>query len=688
MTVATQQRSTRETLQRLPALPQVLLKLLDAISLNSIDIPQLAHIIRQDSAITARLLAIANSSLYNPNRYCNTVERALMCLGLETVKTLILTAAFKQHFSHFDQQHYRFMQNYWRHSLCFAQSSQVLAKLTRYHSPAEAYLCGLLADVGQLCLLTESPAGFLAIYQPDGDGRESDDGVLTDRERSELGITHCEFGAELIDSWQLDDFMADAVRYHHETAADIKQAHHLVKIANLASDFSRSGNLRSSTFQKAHELFGLNEELVAELHLRIQADVMKLAQALDLQQEHSQLRTQLGGQLEDINQLQTVSQVLLRRGSTGSDAAQAAVVVDPFSVAMLLGFGIEHFLIFTHNSAKQTLEVFRHPGAHSPDFDVSDQDSRSLLVQAFQQDKVHDISASEVGSSCILDKQLMRHCRQQQLLFMPYQTADRRGVVVAGVSQAILEQQRRKSAYWRMLLNTAACSLVADTVAGNIDVRIRETIHEVSNPLSVINNYLEVLRLRFATDSATNKELTILKEEIDRIGSILLRLKNPGLLPDEGKTDINKIVSDQVSIFRESMCAARAIEVDLRCDPILEPIRMDHAAFKQVLTNLLKNAVEALPGGGKLTVHTQAYVLVNARPCAAVVIEDNGPGIDKHIMANMFEPAHSTKGEGHAGLGLSIVRRLMDSMKAEILCSSDATGTRFKLLFPIQREKG
>jgi HD-like signal output (HDOD) protein/signal transduction histidine kinase len=687
MTVAQQQkRSTRETLQRLPALPQILLKLLDAISHDMVDVQQLAQIIRQDSAMTARLVAIANSSLYNPHRYCNTVERAVMCLGLETVRTLILTAAFKQHFSHFDQQHYKFMQNYWLRSLSFAQSSQVLAKLTRYHSPAEAYLSGLLADVGQLCLLTENPAGFLAIHLTNSDDQNSDEHILIQREQSEFCITHCEFGAELIDSWQMGDFMSDAVRYHHEPVTEITQAHHLVKIVNLASDFSRSDKLEPTTLLKAHNLFGLNEELAAELHQHIQSDVMKMAQALDLQQNHNQVQLRLGGMLEDINQVQTISQNLPRRGSVGSAAPQGAAN-DPLAVTMLLGFGIEQFLIFTHNSTKQSLEAFKYPDAECPDFDISDNDSRSLLVQAFQQDEVLDSSALDAESLCILDKQLIRHCRQQHVLFMPYQTASSRGVVAAGASPAMLEQQRQKSRYWQILLNTAARSLVAESLPGDIEHRIRETIHEVSNPLSVINNYLEVLRIRYGSDKATARELSILSEEIDRIGGILLKLKSPDSAPAEATTDINRIVSDQVSIFRHSMCATRGIEVKLRCDPALENIRMDQAALKQILTNLIKNAIESLPEGGLLTVSTEAKVFVNARPCVAVTIEDTGPGIDKQIMANMFEPTRSTKGKGHSGLGLSVVKQLMDSMKAEIICSSNASGTQFKLMFPIQKEQ-
>ena len=687
MTVAKQQRSTRETFQNLPALPQVLLKLLDTISSDSADIPQLAQIIRQDSAITARILAVANSSLYNPLRHCNTVERALMSLGLETVRTLVLTAAFRQHFSHFDQLHYKFMQGYWRRSLSFAQSSQVLAKLTRYQPPAEAYLCGLLADVGQLCLLTEDASAFLSIYKPAADGNPDTDEMLVAREQNELGITHAEFGAALIENWQLDNFMSDAVRYHHHTVVDIRESHHLVKIVNLASDLSDPRGLGHAVLQKASELFGLNEDLVTELHFHIQADVAKICLALDLDQDHNKVRASLGARLEDIHQVQTITRSGQHRPAAGGTGT-AENTVDPFAVSMLLGFGIERFLVFSWNADKQSLEAYKQSNPDIPVFDVSIPDSGSLLVQAFQNKKVMNASAQDMDGLSALDQQLMRYCRHTHLLLLPFRTSDAEGVVVAGVGRAALEEQQKKSEYWQLLLNTAAQSLSPAKESGDMELRIRETIHEVSNPLTVINNYLEVLRLRFADDSATNKELSILKDEIDRIGGILLRLRNPDTATDEKKTDINNVLQDLASIFRESMCAARGIAVKVNCDPALEPIHMNHAALRQVLTNLIKNAVEAMPKGGILTLDTRALVMVNGRPCAAVTVEDTGPGMPASVLDNLFEPTRSTKGNAHAGLGLSVVKRLTDTMKAEILCRSDATGTQFKLLFPITKERG
>ena len=80
----------------------------------------------------------------------------------------------------------------------------------------------------------------------------------------------------MIASWQLGGFMADAVRYHHEPSVQILDAHHLVKIVNLASALSATSELGDEAIEQADLLFGLNEALTRELGARISDDVERL----------------------------------------------------------------------------------------------------------------------------------------------------------------------------------------------------------------------------------------------------------------------------------------------------------------------------------------------------------------------------------------------------------------------------
>jgi signal transduction histidine kinase len=115
----------------------------------------------------------------------------------------------------------------------------------------------------------------------------------------------------------------------------------------------------------------------------------------------------------------------------------------------------------------------------------------------------------------------------------------------------------------------------------------------------------------------------------------------------------------------------------------LPPLRTNVTHIQQILTNLLKNAVEALPPAGVIKLTTEGDVVVNGRNFAAITVADNGPGIAPAILKHLFSPVTSTKGVGHSGLGLSITKKLIDEIGGSIMCKSNKSGTEFQLLIPM-----
>lgn len=99
--------------------------------------------------------------------------------------------------------------------------------------------------------------------------------------------------------------------------------------------------------------------------------------------------------------------------------------------------------------------------------------------------------------------------------------------------------------------------------------------------------------------------------------------------------------------------------------------------------NLIKNAVEAMEGGGSITITSCDQVNVDGRPFVEIKVSDSGAGIPETVMRELFRPVSSTKGREHAGLGLTIVKRLVDELGGSIACrSAPGSGTRFQLLLP------
>lgn len=685
--------------ERLPSLPQVLLRILDAIHSERADLQQLANIIHQDTAMTARLLSVANSSYYGRAKVCQTVERALLFLGTDTVKTIVITASIKQFFNRFNPNHQPFIKAFWRRSLVAANFAHILANLTGYAAPEEAYLTGLMMDVGQLILLNRNDREYLEIWHQ----AEDDRGLLA-LERARFQGSHDEVGADLIDSWQLSGFMADAVRYHHEPGSHILDAHHLVKIINLASLLSAPGPIGDEAIGQADQLFGLNEALTRELLERISADVERIAGGLNIDigladdADAAAAQAQLGERLGQLTQLGQMNNELWRSQSRSALEQTIQRIV-------YMTLGIEHSVVFTRSLKGEALEgyIAEHQadqagrGSGDPDFIVPLLPQRSLVSTALlERAPTHSAAVADAPLS-VLDRQLLKYCQADSLLCLPLVAGTEPiGVLVLGLRPEHDNPQTSKP-----ILLAALCGEIAEAIhhqlqrltladgeadgGDALQLKIREAVHEAGNPLSIIRNYLEMLRIKLGESHQAHDDLDLIKQEIDRVGNILLRLREPATAPDATSTvALNGIVTNLARIFEQSLCATHQIALRLQLADSMPSIHSSITHLQQILTNLIKNSVEALPPGGAITLGTESGIVVDGRSFASITIEDNGPGIPEPVMRRLFSPVSSTKGAGHSGLGLSITKKLIDEIGGSILCKSNKYGTRFQLLIPVK----
>ncbi len=693
---------TKTAIDQLPSLPQVLVQILDAVQKDNADYQRIADIIRHDAGIATRLVAVANSSYYGRAKNCESIERALLFLGTDVVKTIVITASIKQFFSHFNQQHQNFLKSFWRRSLITANFAQVLATLTSYSAPDEAYLCGLLADVGQLITLTNNEKQYLAMLE----NAHTDSQLLT-AEQQQFGTTHCEIGADLIDSWGISGFMGDAVRYHHEADKLILDAHHLVKIVNLASQLSATEDIDDQALATADNLFGLNESLTRELFSRINSDVDAIASSLGIDisdtettgKGYQQANQQLGERLGELGELAQLNAALWQARS--QDGLQEAA-----QRSLFLTLGITGSVLFLLDKEKQRL-CSQTSGQDTPEpnqalnFEIPLEAGRSLISDAFLQD--HQQSSSQSKTLTVVDRQMLRYCQSDILVCWPLtQNATKAigqsntvGVLVFACSQEKLTELEQRASLATQICQEIA-SAIADTTqrfqlidqegptSSQYQLHIREAVHEASNPLSIIRNYLEMLRIKLGDEHDANEGLELIKDEIDRVGNILLRLKDPEQITEGDTTvDINEVIKATAHIFEDSICVTKNISLETHLDSNLTETSGNPEHLKQILTNLLKNAVEALEAGGKITVSSEASVSFSGRDFTAINIEDNGPGIAPEIKKNLFSPVNSTKGQGHSGLGLSIVKKLIDDMDGSIVCRSNPnSGTQFQILLP------
>jgi len=230
-----------QSVSRLRPMPSNVTLILREIEKRDITIDVLVGLIGLDQALTALVLQMSNSASLGYSRTCSTLGEAIMQIGLERLKAILLTSVatdmMKQKLSG-----YRLgAGELWHHSLVVAVISQWLAQALHYPNPEEAYVSGLLHDIGKLLL----DQFILNNYQVIVDYVEKYQIRLWQAEEKLIGIDHARVGGMIAEHWNYPVALVDAIRFHHVPSfARINQR--LPAIVNLANSFSEDYQLTSS----------------------------------------------------------------------------------------------------------------------------------------------------------------------------------------------------------------------------------------------------------------------------------------------------------------------------------------------------------------------------------------------------------------------------------------------------------
>ena len=206
--------------------------------------------------------------------------------------------------------------------------------------------------------------------------------------------------------------------------------------------------------------------------------------------------------------------------------------------------------------------------------------------------------------------------------------------------------------------------------------------HELRNPLGVIRNSVYFLRLKLAgavQDEKIKRHLDILDEEVaasDRIITDILTFSR-AKIPELALVDIPEII--QASL--EKLKVPANIEVTRQFEPGLPRIQADEAQLRQVFSNIMVNAIQAMPGGGRLTISAgkmDEFIELD--------FTDTGEGISKENLEKIFEPLFSTRMQG-TGLGLTVCQDIVEAHKGNISVESEVgKGTKITIKLPITKE--
>jgi signal transduction histidine kinase len=190
--------------------------------------------------------------------------------------------------------------------------------------------------------------------------------------------------------------------------------------------------------------------------------------------------------------------------------------------------------------------------------------------------------------------------------------------------------------------------------------------HEIRNPLAAISNFISMLPDRFDDPEYRDAAVRILPLEVSRIVRLADRLRL--MAPSEGGklsvVALSPLLHDIVAIHSPT-AQEQQVKIELRCAEELPRINGDPGQIVQLFVNLLKNAVEAMPHGGTVTIEAD-HSPGRVGPGSIVVrVLDEGTGIEPAVRAKIFEPFFTTKPSG-TGLGLSICREIADFHRARL----------------------
>ena len=205
--------------------------------------------------------------------------------------------------------------------------------------------------------------------------------------------------------------------------------------------------------------------------------------------------------------------------------------------------------------------------------------------------------------------------------------------------------------------------------------------HEVANSLTVISSYLQFVETELGKKQVNDPGLIAMIRgavgEIDRLDSLLNEFRSPARLQtfDLVCADLVKVV-EQVLALEMSVCRAGGIIIKFEFENAVPLVKLNAAKIKQVILNLCKNAVEAMPQGGCLTL-----IVYQSGPTVVLEISDNGVGLSEGL--NTFEPFKTTK-PGGSGIGLCVAQQIISAHNGTIdYTSKPGSGTTFKIVLPI-----
>ena len=271
-------------IQSLPTLPQVVQKVITMVENPGVSSAELAKTISMDASMVSKILKVVNSAYYGLPRKISTLTQATVILGFNTIKNIVLTASVFTAFEGNGSNHRFSRKKFWEHSIGCAASCKVLSKRIRLGLPEEAFVAGLIHDIGKIVLDQFLHDHFEKIL----DVVDSHETTFLSAEQKVIGVDHTQIGEWLCDKWRFPQQVQESVKFHHSplSAQDHKKMVAIVHLGNAISRLENMGyggdNQPPEIISECWEVLNIPEEEMGDLIVEIKNEFEKSSVFLEL----------------------------------------------------------------------------------------------------------------------------------------------------------------------------------------------------------------------------------------------------------------------------------------------------------------------------------------------------------------------------------------------------------------------
>ncbi len=696
----------------LPTLPAAATQLLALTGDDTASLRQVVQLIESDQSLSARLLALANRASVGGK--AGTVERAVVMLGFRTVRCLVLSMQIFETFAHKIEPAPSQLDRagLWKHCLAVGCAARLLAEEAnqtqpntskRSINPEEAFVCGLLHDIGKVAL----NACFPRSHDRAIAAAEASRGCIADAERQVFGIDHALAGRRLAARWKLPTMIGECIWLHHHTPASTPgriENPHLVHVVQLADRLVRqmrigySGNYTfDEPLEKLAEAIGLSAKAIQHVRAALPEQIAERAELLGLDRisskeiyqealvdANSEL-AQVNAELSQANRrleersrsLEALCILNARPGEDASHeevcraAAEAAGVITPGRPVAVLACsaarGICSIAALAGGASNVRSEVLTMP--RGVDFQRLSEARGSWLPASVLPAYLLDRLAALLETPPAWCRPI--HCQSRLMGALVvsgdpgldpdesfsaladgigrWMQAAESAAAAWHLNEELAEMNRRLVASQAEIARLRSLGMVGEMAAG--------AAHELNNPLAVISGRAQLLNRDGVADDVRQSAAIIIEHahRASRIVTELMEFAKPAP-PEPTNWPVRELLADLRSeVLEKNLLTPSQFQLEVSDD--LPQIRADAAQMKMLFDEVIRNSIEAMRGV------TAPLLVVNcfvdpADERAVISIQDNGCGMTPEVMERAMDPFFSSRPAGRGrGLGLSRAAR-------------------------------